>query len=97
MEADDWLKVERVGGFAGFGLPGSALKSVGQLPLSALSADDLKQVNAMFSEIKPSYLVKPDEFQYRITRMVANEPQTIEVPETHVPMPIRKCVRDSLD
>jgi hypothetical protein len=92
------LKIERIGGFAGFGLPGSKLKSSGQQAMSALSAADQATVEAMFRN--PGRQTESgqerDAFRYRITRTVNGKEQTVEVPEAAVPPALKACVSDKL-
>lgn len=90
----DRLKIERVGGLAGFG--GPHLKSRGELALTDLSAADHKTVEALFANPKAAGAAPPgqaDAFRYRITRGT----ETIEVPEHAVPAAIRNSVKDTLD
>lgn len=89
------LKIERIGGFGGFGLPGAHLQSTGEVAVSDLSDTDRRTVEALF-ESPPSSAPKPDAFQYRITRQTQAGPQTIVVPEDHVPMILRRSVKDEL-
>lgn len=97
VEEQDQVKVERVGGFAGFGLPGSHLKSKGEVSISELSPDDLQTINGLFKGDVHLSTTMPDGFRYRITRKIRNHLQTIEVPEENVPMSIRNCVKDTLE
>jgi hypothetical protein len=89
----DRLDIERVGGLGGFGGPN--LKSTGQVASSKLSAADRGVVDALFAN-PPSEAPKPDEFSYRLTRQTPSGPQTIQVPERHVPMAVRSIVKDQL-
>ena len=93
----DQLKIERVGGLAGFGLPGSHLKSKGEVSMSELSPSDRSALDALFDGKAKTAQPMPDGFRYRITRQTAKGPQTIEIPEDHVPMVIRNSVKDELD
>jgi len=97
MENQDQLKVERVGGFGGFGLPGSHLKSKGDVSISELPHDDLRVMDSLFQGGVHSGTPKTDGFIYRITRKIGDHLKTIEVPEEHVPMSIRNCVKDTLE
>lgn len=97
VEKQDQMKVERLGGFGGFGLPGSHLKSKGEVSISELSPDDLQKINGLFNGDIPLGTAMPDGFRYRITRKIGDGVQTIEVPEENVPMPIRNCVKDTLE
>jgi len=90
----DRLKIERVGGFAGFG--GPHLKSRGEVALSDLSDADQKTVEALFADPKKVPAAHPgqaDAFSYRITRGAT----TIEVPEHAVPSTIKNSVKDVLE
>lgn len=89
------LEVERVGGLAGFGGPGSRLRSHGQIDLSTLSSSDQQAIESLFSR-PPADPPHPDEFRYRLTRRTDQGPQTIEVPETRVPDPVRSAVKDDV-
>jgi hypothetical protein len=93
----DRLEIERVGGLAGFGLPGSHLRSKGTLTLSALSPADRSVVDALFDGKEKGSPGMPDGFRYRITRQTSNGPQTIEVPEDRVPTALQNCVKDELE
>ena len=81
----DRLDIERVGGFAGFGGPGSHLRSRGQLDSASLSTADKQAVEALFSSLPKAASKTADGFRYRITRHTASGSKTIEVPEEHVP------------
>jgi hypothetical protein len=88
------LEVERVGGFAGFGSPGSHLRSRGRIEAADLAPADRKAVEALFDAPPSDHA--PDAFRYRLTRQTAHGPQTVEVPERHVPMAVRAIVKDEL-
>jgi hypothetical protein len=92
----DQLHVERLGGFAGFGNPGSHIRSVGDLNRSKLSAADLTAIDALFDRVPSSKDAMPDGFRYKLTRQTPNGPQTVEVPEEHVPQSVRSAVKDQL-
>jgi emfourin len=89
------LEVERLGGFAGFGSPGSHLRSRGRIDTDDLVPADRKTVNALF-DAPPGGANPPDAFRYRLTRQTAHGPQTVEVPEQHVPVAVRAIVKDEL-
>jgi hypothetical protein len=92
------LKVERVGGLAGFGASGSRLRSEGEKALSDLSSADQAKVEDLFSKTaKAASQAVADGFRYRITRSVGGQDQTVEVPEAVVPEALRNCVTDKLD
>jgi hypothetical protein len=89
------VDIERVGGFAGFGLPKSHVRSRGEVELTDLSPADRHAVETLFAH-PPSATSPPDAFRYRLTRQTAQGPVTIEVPEQHVPSVLRAAVKDEL-
>jgi len=91
------LKIERIGGFAGFGAPGSALKSQGQMDASDLSSAERSAVESLFAGQGDGDAPMPDGFRYRITRQTESGSRTIEVAESRVPVKLRNSVRDRLD
>lgn len=97
VDSVDRLKIERVGGLAGFGLPGSHLKSRGDVAVADLSPADRHAVDALFESKAMPAPGMPDAFRYRITRQTPKGPQTIEVPENSVPPSLRNRVTDELD
>ena len=92
----DRIQIERTGGFAGFGLPGSHVQSRGEMALSELSVADRAAVDALFASKGGAAAPMPDGFRYRITRQTAGGAQTIEVAESKVPAAVRDSVRDVL-
>ncbi len=90
------LHVERVGGFAGFGGSGGRLRSQGEVAASALSAKDQQAVHALFTQPFAAAPSHPDGFRYRLTRQTPQGPQSVEVPEAHVPEAVRAVVKDQL-
>ena len=105
---EDRLTIERRGGLGGFGLPGSRVKSGGEILLSKLSAADRKIIDALFAavakiadavkEIKAAAppVPNPDGFIYRLTRTINGKPRTIEVTEDRVPEAVRNAVKATL-
>lgn len=87
--------VERLGGFGGFGLPGSRLRSRGKVDDATLSPADGATVDALFDHPPPGP-PKPDGFVYRLTRGTGKATQTVEVAEQHVPEAIKSSVKDEL-
>jgi len=92
---DDCVKVERVGGLAGFG--GPRLKSAGEVAMSALSTADRKAIEAMFRGVARAGARKADGFVYRITLRSGGVTKTVEVSEERVPEAVRKCVKSTLE
>jgi hypothetical protein len=93
--ATDRVDIERVGGFAGFGGPGSRLRSRGSLESAQLSAADRQSVDALFTR-PPKANSTADGFIYRLTRHTNNGPQTVDVPEEHVPAIVKHSVKDEI-
>lgn len=99
MANDVLLSVERIGGLGGFGLPGSHLKSKGQISINDLSQDDARKLDGYFEGTLSTHSGSKvaDGFRYRITKKIGNDLKTIELPEALTPIAIRDCVTDSLD
>ena len=92
----DRIHIERTGGFAGFGLPGSHVQSRGEMTWSELSPADRAAVDALFEGKSDAEPALPDGFRYRITRQMAGRTETIEAPESKVPAALRDSVKDVL-
>ena len=91
------LTIERLGGFGGFGMAGSRIRSAGEMSIAQLSEADSAALAGLFERPPVTTPRKPDTFVYRLTRHVGTaSPQTIEVAEEHVPQSIRRCVKDTL-
>jgi hypothetical protein len=94
------LKIERMGGLGGFGLPGSRIRSRGTYPLENLSAADQAKVQDLFKSGGSGVNTAPpvaDGFRYKITRDGPNGPETVEVPESAVPQALQSSVKDELE
>lgn len=92
------LKVERVGGLAGFGGAGSHIRSEGSVELASLSDADKRVVARLFDNTAAPRKASPvrDGFHYRVTRTVASRAETVEIPESAMPAVLIACVRDEL-
>lgn len=94
------LKVERKGGLAGFGGPGSRLRSVGAVDLRTLSPGDRQAIQDLFasgaSQPVPTGPVQADAFQYHLTMVTVTGEKTVVVPEHKVPDAVRDAVHDEL-
>lgn len=93
------IDVERLGGLAGFGTPGSHLVSRGQIDLVELSSADRDAIENLFTDHargKRRAVQMPDSFRYRISRERGGRTQVIEVAESEVPAVVVACVRDEL-
>jgi hypothetical protein len=93
----DRIRIERIGGFAGFGLPGSHLRSKADLAASDLSPDEHRALEALFAAKKSSTAQTPDSFRYRITHERADGTRTIEAAEADVPASLKNRVRDVIE
>ena len=88
------LKIERVGGIGGFGLPGSRLKSRGVVGLHTLTDADRQAVENLFAKGDAARdNNNPHGFRYRITR----GDQTVEVGEGEAPAALTGAVRDEFE
>ena len=94
----DELKIERLGGLGGFGLPGSHVRSEGTLATAQLPAAVRAEVDQLFADPDAHRGPSParDAFRYRITRTTPQGSQTIEVPESVVPDELQASVTDEL-
>ena len=92
------LKIERLGGFGGFGLPGSHIRSQGSLKIAQLTPHVRAKVEKLFedSDEDEAPSAVNDGFRYRITLTTSHGSQTIEVPEAVVPDELQASVRDEL-
>jgi hypothetical protein len=91
------LRVERIGGFAGFGGPNSKLRSVGEIDTEQLSSEDKKVVEELFvSTKKGKSTVARDTFRFKISRVTSKGSESIEAEEENVPDVVRRCVRDEI-
>jgi hypothetical protein len=91
------LKVERIGGLAGFGGAKSLLKSDGEIAFSSLSLSDQKTVEALFmakGKAEPSQI--RDGFSYRVTRGGEAAGETILVSKDKMPVALIACVKDRI-
>ena len=90
------LKVERLGGLAGVGLPGARIRSHGEIDVGKLSPSEQKTVERLFESPPAAPAKARDAFRYRLTRQTEKGPETVEVHEDAVPGPVRACVVDEL-
>ena len=88
--------VEKLGGFAGIGLPGARIRSRGRIDPKKLSAAEHAALNGLFESPPAAPAQSRDAFRYRLTRQTEKGPQTVEVHEDAVPQAVRACVVDEL-
>ena len=96
----DIVKIERLGGIAGFG--GPHLKSRGECSLGDLSAADQATIDKLFaakgkSRGSQDNTQMRDGFSYRISRQTASGMETVEVPESMVPAALRSSIKDTIE
>ena len=90
------VDIERLGGFAGFGGPGSRLQSRGTVDTSALTEPDKQAIETLFAKPAPPLRVQPDGYLYRLTRHTDSGQQTIEVADQQVPDTLKAAVKDRI-
>jgi hypothetical protein len=91
------LKIERIGGLAGFGGANSHLRSSGEIDMDKLSAKDKKVVEDLFiSKARAGKTLNMDTFRYRISRMTSDGMESIEADEEKIPGAVRQCVKDEI-
>lgn len=91
------LKIERIGGLAGFGGQKSHLRSRGEIDINELSKEDRKVVEDLFqSHGKAEKTLSRDGFQYRISRMTSKGIESTEADEEKIPNAVRQCVKDEI-
>ena len=91
------LQVERLGGLAGFGGAGGHVRSMGQLDMETLSAEEQRVVEDLFQSkggARASEIC--DGFCYRISRISSSRTETIQAMEVAVPIFLARCVKDEL-
>ena len=72
------LVIERLGGVAGMGGPGSAIRSRGRIAIADLGPEDRESLAALFNQGVPAGAgVARDSFRYRITRQGEKGSETI--------------------
>ncbi len=91
------LRVERVGGLAGYGGARARIRSHGQITLESLPTADRRRVESLFESPVNSFASSlRDGFRYRLSRESPAGTQTIEVPEEALPAAVTGCVKDEL-
>ena len=101
MSASKALRVERIGGLAGFGLPGAHLRSRGEIDCAALDPGTRQALDQLFAgkrqlSLRAGTSAVRDGFRYRITRGSGAAAETVEVAEAEVPAAVRDCVNDEI-
>jgi hypothetical protein len=95
----DEIKVEQLGGFAGFG--GPHLESSGIVSLPNLSDADRKTVDELFRrgqhrESPVSDSSQADQFRYRLTRRTENGTISVDALESEIPDALKASITTKL-
>jgi len=90
------LKVEKIGGFGGFGVGNSHLKSRGEIDMDQLSEEDKKAIEDLFISEGKSGGSHGNTFLYRISRISSKGIESIEADEERVPNTVAQCVKDEI-
>ena len=93
----DDVKVERLGGLAGFGGATSRLRSSGHIRLEALSDADRNRLKGLFKAGPQMLTHGADGFTYRITWTGSAGVKVLELAEGQVPAALVACVVDRIE
>ena len=91
------IKVERVGGFAGFG--SANLRSEGEIDLGGLADDKRREIERLLERRKaadPAESLTRDGFTYLLTWQEDGRERTLELSEGEAPESVRSVVKDRL-
>jgi emfourin len=99
MSGSDTLRIERLGGLGGFGLPGSRVRSCGEIEYGSLDAVARQVVDQLFSNrsatpARGASAPVPDGFRYRLSRGHGTSFETVQVAEAELPEVILGSLRD---
>lgn len=88
------LKIERIGGLAGFG-GNSQIRSLGEIDLDELSNEDKQVIENLFaSNANEKGTLARDTFRYRISRVTSKGIESIEADEENIPGVVKQSVKD---
>lgn len=90
------IEVERFGGLAGYGMPGSRIRSRGYVLAKDLNTSDQALLREIFLSPVEAPTWMRDAFRYHLTRQSDCGPQTVIVAESMVPEVIRDALHDEL-
>lgn len=99
MKPEDQLEIERLGGFAGIGGPGSHMRSRAVVRGSELSDEERKSVHALFKArtgVAPPPQTGADRFRYRLKLDAGGSHSEIEVGEADLLASLQERVQDEL-
>ena len=89
------VRVEKVGGLAGFG--GAHLKSEGEIDLDHLSDDERSAIEQLLAKrATRSEGLSRDAFRYRLSWDEGGDKHSIEVGESEAPETVRAAAKDRL-
>jgi len=90
------IDIERFGGLAGYGMPGSRIRSRGYVLAKDLNTADQALLREIFLSPAEAPTWVRDAFRYHLTRQSDCGPQTVIVAEAMVPEMMREAVHDEL-
>lgn len=90
------IDIERFGGLAGYGMPGSRIRSRGYFFAKDLNPADQALLREIFLSPAEAPTWVRDAFRYHLTRQSDCGPQTVIVAESQVPEVIRDSLHDEL-
>ena len=90
------IEIERFGGLAGYGMPGSRIRSRGYVLAKDLNPSDQALLREIFLSPAEAPTWVRDAFRYHLTRQSDCGPQTVIVAESMVPEVVREAVHDEL-
>lgn len=91
------LKIERIGGLAGFGTKNSHLRSIGEIDTDDLSKEDKSIIKDLFKSQSNKEITQAiDTFRYKISRVTNKGIESIEVNEEKIPVTVSQCLKDEI-
>ena len=92
---DKRIKVEKLGGFAGFGAS-AHLRSEGEIELEALPEPDRAKVAKLLNRDDKDHPGSLSQFVYRLSWKEGGKSRTVEVGEDELPQSVVAAVKDKL-
>ncbi|HZV54809.1 MAG TPA: protealysin inhibitor emfourin [Rhodocyclaceae bacterium] len=96
MKPEDRLEIEKLGGFAGFGQPGSRLRCRAVVTGVELTDEERGTIAALFASPGHAPGVGADAFRYRLTLSCGADCRKIEVGEDDLPASLQTRLQDEL-
>ena len=91
------LTVERLGGLAGFGSVGSAIRAEAEIDLDSLDRSTCEQIEDLIKVPRPPARRRPDGFTYRVTLFDQGKASTAEISESEFPASVAARVADRFE